>query len=378
MSLRRAIQLSLMLAALAVSAQARADFAGVVKGRLTHYLHNGAYCPTDRNCSGANYPASQFNTWGPISNGKVRLYMRNSSGVYQVIGSGTTDYNGNYTISWVTITSFVGNAYVAFEGEQKDGRFSLRNPSGGLYRWPTPSFTPTAGTTTAAPQNLGETKFGSAALPDPELNFYAAEHLAWWFGMMGSNGLYAKYTGVQLRGVFEPSETSDPTHDCGTCGSGGSKFVRLHSQYQFDAATVAHESGHVASYVLNPRKSTGDYCYDGSSSGFCPGTESFCCNGNTGIGTHDYNTPEWQHVQFEEGFADVVSAIALYQQFAPQPYICAAFVAAACPTGNIKYQVEPSKGAPYPGTCTDFYERRWEMTAARFLWDAYDSVADSN
>jgi hypothetical protein len=364
MTPHRFLALAVVAALLGFGGRAEAAaFSGVVKGKLELFEKNGGFCPTSRNCSGSNFPASQSGTFQPLANGVVKIYMEAGIGARVLIGTGTTSSSGAFTISWSINTTSLRPANVVFNGEHKQGVFSTRTSGGGLYRWDSAAFTLVNGTTTASPQTLANTRFGTAAAPDPALNFWAAAETTWWYGMMGSNKLFNDFTGVQLRGVFDG--------DCGTCGSGPGKYVRLNAGFDFNIPTVAHEMGHVASYLLNPRHSVGDYCYGSGQS--CTPSNPFCCNGSGGIGSHDLDSAEWQHVGFEEGFASAIATVTLNQQFAPEPYFCTNIDGVACSTA-FKYQMEPSK--QFDSSSCTVAEQRQENYVTRYLWDVYDSVDD--
>jgi hypothetical protein len=356
------LTLGVVAAVLAVAAPAHAA-SGVVSGKLELWERNGGFCPTTRNCTGANYPASQSNSYQPIANAIVYLYM--TSGTSQVlIASGTTTATGTFKLSWST-TLALGQTRVVFKGYHAQGRFTTFNSAGATYQWNGALFTLINGTTSTSPQVIASTRFGSATLPDPALNFWAAAETTWWYGMMGSNKLFNDFTNIALKGVY--------SGDCGTCGSGPGKYMRLDAQYDYNLPTVSHELGHVASYLLNPRSTTGDYCY--GSGQLCTPANPYCCNGGGGIGSHAQDSAEWQHVGFEEGFASAVATITLNQQFAPDPYFCVAIEAAECPTGTAKYRMEPSVNA---GAVCSMTERRQENNVTRYLWDMYDGVADAS
>ena len=80
------------LTALAIAApisEAQAQiYTGVVSGRLRFYQNQGNYCPSTRDCSGAQYLESEYHTYQPVRD--VKVYVETSGGT--LIGSGSTDH----------------------------------------------------------------------------------------------------------------------------------------------------------------------------------------------------------------------------------------------------------------------------------------------
>ena len=62
--------LVLALASFVAAATAHAG-SGVVRGRLLFYENNNDYCPSTRDCTGANYLEAQYNSYLPVSDAKV-------------------------------------------------------------------------------------------------------------------------------------------------------------------------------------------------------------------------------------------------------------------------------------------------------------------
>jgi hypothetical protein len=335
LALRALLPLALLaLSALAVPASA-AD--GVVKGRLRFYNNQGNYCPTDRDCTGARYLQADYNVYLPIRD--VKVYAVASDGA--VLGSGTTDANGNYTISWFAwtlATSVTGS--VEWYGEHKDGRFSLRNASGGRYVFWTSNVTLRSGTTSRSPQDLGTRTWGSATAPHALANLYDGALRTWRDSLSASSRMVADFTNVEIWAFDDdPCDTS--------CANGGLKRVTIDSTGSAftPQARIMHELGHIASHLAKPRTACSDYGRDGGDS-------------------WNQTSAEWACASFEEGLATFFGDRAVYWASSPQPSTCNS--AGTCSLSNRSTEAST-------GTSCVSGENRWALTVNRYLRDLYDT-----
>lgn len=92
---------------------------------------------------------------------------------------------------------------------------------------------------------------------------------------------------------------------------------------------------------------------------------------------HSY---EWRSIAFEEGFADFVAAVALYQPTASAPDVCSAQYAPGAGLFGTPFcfnstTMETSKGS---SECEygEFPDDRQPRNVSAFLWDVYDTVDD--
>ncbi|PTL83442.1 hypothetical protein [Vitiosangium sp. GDMCC 1.1324] len=325
---------------------------GYVRGRMQFWQYQGNYCPSYRNCQGAAYTQDQFQTYQPVRNARVYIWSDSANGV---IGQGSTDVNGDYTVSWYSpgTTSPTG-VYVYWVPDQKDGRFYLRY-SNGTYRWyPTNYFTLTNATTSTSPQNIGTAAWGT----DQWANAYDGAERMWRDGLDYFGVMQSYFTGVEIRGFANSMPDFNGT--CNTsCANGATKRVQLDENAAFaPQGRVMHEMGHIASYLAKPYNGAGGngYCY--------PSTSNF----PAGCQWWTLNTAEHGTAAFEEALATFLADSALYWPDSPEPHSCLA-ASAPCATGS--FNLETSSGS----ACATG-ESRWPLTAMRFLWDVYDSVDD--
>ena len=84
MTAHRILTIGVVVAALAAGSVAHAA-SGVVKGTLQLWERNGGFCPaTGRDCSGSNFPASSSNSYQPLANAKVYVFMQSGSAQVQI------------------------------------------------------------------------------------------------------------------------------------------------------------------------------------------------------------------------------------------------------------------------------------------------------
>jgi hypothetical protein len=333
------------LAALSMLPSAAAAADGVVKGRLQFYNNQGNYCPSRRDCTGARYLEADYNVNLPIPDVKVYVVAHDGA----VLGSGTTDSNGEYTIRWFASTILNGAiGRIEWYGQHKDNRFNLRTSKGGRWVLSGSYLALPSGTTEASPQDLGTSVWGSASAPNALANLYDGALRTWRDSLNASNRMDIEFTNVEIR-AFDAS-------DCPTsCAYGASKQVVIDST---DSAfkpqgRIMHELGHVASYLSHPVKLCVDYTRDGSANGWNLKSAEHTCG------------------SFEEGIATFIGDRAIYWASSPQPTTCIS--SSTCSTTD--WSTEASTGA---GTSCASGESRWALTTVRYLRDLYDTTNETN
>ena len=341
MRMRKSIVLvaSALVLATLYAGQAAASI-GVVSGRLMFYNNQGNYCASDgRSCSGARYPASQFNVNMPIRD--VKVYVRNNTD--QIIGQGITDSNGNFKVSWWSPGSgnIVGN--VTWHGEQKDGRFAIRTSSGGTWVFWTYKKTLRNNATT----NFGTQVWGSNKGPNSLANLYDGAIRMWRDALNYSNRMRTYFTNVQIRAYSSSCPTS--------CANGEDKRIIIDSSTSAyrPQARVMHEMGHIASYLSHrdqERRVFVDYSRDG-------------------VAGWNMRSAEYAGPSFEEALATFYGDVALYWHWNPEPYSCLS--SGPCPR-IANNNVETSTGMR--SSCSAG-EERWALTSVRYLRDVYDSTS---
>lgn len=314
---------------------------GVANGRLMFFNHQGNYCPTDRDCTGAKYLQADHDVYLPVRDTKI--YLRNGS---SIIGQGTTDSGGNFSVGW-HLSGVSGNLYTAqlvWHFEHKDGRFTIQTDGGGVYEVAAGGFVLHDGST----DSIGNILVGDGANPNQIANIYDG---AWrdWAEFSLSNRMLAYFTGVRVQAFTTASDCRN------SCADGGNRLVRLDPAAAYRPQhRVMHELGHIASFVSNRDQSRSiytDYCYPNTGSG-CDWLQ---------------DTPEWSQQSFEEGLATFYADTALYYPWATAPHSCLAD--GACANGH--FNIEESHQAQ----CVQG-ENRYELSIERYLWDAFDSNQD--
>lgn len=314
---------------------------GYASGRLMLYNNQGNYCKADgRDCSGARYPESQYRVNMPVRD--VKVYVRRSSDDV-IIGQGTADASGNYTVYWYSPGSGNVSGKVTWHGEHKDGRFALKTSSGGTWVFWTGAQTLVNASTT----DFGTLVWGNSSLPNSLANLYDGAVRMWRDALDYSNLMRANFTNVQIR-AYNAS-------DCPTsCANGGDKRIIIDSANSayMPQGRVMHEMGHIASYVSKPRQSFVDYTRDG--------TDGW-----------NMRTAEYASASFEEGLATFYGDTALYWYWNSEPLTCLSSGACTRTTNN---NVESSTGLR--ASCSSD-EERWALTVDRYLRDVYDSSNES-
>ncbi len=333
------------LAALAVTVPGSLAFAassGTIAGKLYFYQNQGNYCPTGRDCTGARYREAEYHTNQPIANAKV--YIRRKSDD-TVLGQGTTGTDGAYSIHWTDpSTSADVEGQIVFRGENKDGRFQIRNTDLGYWIWWS-NVTLQRGETTEA----GTRTWGNSSSPHALSNLYDGANSMWSSSLTNSARMRAKFTDLDI--VAYDGEAC-PT----SCASGPKNRVTIDSSESAyrPQARVMHEMGHIASYLASD-----GYKQAGS------GTDAYCFGGESSPCGWGMTEAEWAAVHFEEAFATFLGDVAFYGHSALEPRTCNS--SSSC--GN--HDLETSGGTSCP---TD--DNRRPINAVRYFWDVYDDHSD--
>jgi hypothetical protein len=321
---------------------------GVVQGSLYFYNNQGNYCPEGRDCVGANYLEADFNVNRPVRD--VKVYLLGEDG--QVLGQGTTDGTGAFTLAWVGDADGT-QATLLWRGEHKDGRFSLRTNDGESWALRTEAFELQAETTADDPQETGDWFWGNSASPNALANLYDSA-ITMWNSLADSNRMLAYFTGLIITAF---NKEACPT----SCAIGAANRVIIDSPAAAYApqARLLHEMGHIASYKSSRQQrfrqaGIGDGVYNWPE--------------RTPTGGWWLNTSEWGAAQFEEGVATFFGDRAFYGQDARQPMTCNA---SALPCSDRGFDVEHS-----PGDSCQEKSSRQPINVVRFLRDLYDSNED--
>ncbi|MEQ8274844.1 MAG: hypothetical protein RKU31_14340 [Deltaproteobacteria bacterium] len=315
---------------------------GTVSGKLQFYQNQGNYCPTSRDCTNARYKQADFGTFQPIANALV--YLFDVSNV--AIGAGTTDADGDFTISWYSVSN-ANQASVRFFYEQDGQRFAIRSSDGSVRQAYTPDFSITNGTAPNNPQAVGTFSWGSSASPNEYMNVYDGAEKMWRKALKNSNAMLS---------YFNSLDVWVNSNDCSTsCADGSAMVVKLDPNAEFKPqARILHEMGHIASYLASNDQ---NYRFSGTYNFPVP---------NQQAGNWSLNTAEWGSVQFEEGVATFFGDAAFYGPGNPTPFTCNS-------TGVCNsFDTELSTGA---NNCV-VNEDRQVISVVRFLRDAFDSTSD--
>lgn len=338
---RRFGAVALVCSVLLVSQDALASSWGVVTGKLQFYQKQGNYCPWWRNCTGARYPESQYQTNMPVADAKVYAF-RQSDNV--LIGQGTTDSSGNYSLSWYDPSGagLGSTVYIAWQGEHKDGRFAIKAPSGANWRFYGPVVTLGHGVYTSA----GTVTWGNAGLPNPLANLYDGARRGWSASLAQSNRMRAYFSGVDI--------VSFGSAVCSTsCADGWNNTIHMDDQSQFQLSVILHEMGHIASFRSSRDQAVSlvsNYCYPSS-------IPSTACG-------WQHDSDEWASDAFEEAVASFFGEVALHAPSAPQAFQCRS--AGVCSGLDLEVAY----------FCDFFSPRRDEISQLRYFWDVYDTNSD--
>ena len=324
---------TLLVATMMMLAGGAAEAAsGAVYAKVLFYQNNNDYCASSADCAGANYTQSQYNTYQPFANAKV--LMKDQSG--NVIGTSSTGPDGYVVMSWYS-PSQPANAHLEVLPEHKDGRFKLKTASGQSFSWSNPSFAPINGTNTnGTAQNVGTITLGTAASPNPYANAFDGAQRMWNDALRYSSDMVNHFNGVEILAFGNDSVCST------SCASG--KTIKLDSNATYVlSARILHEMGHVVSTLAKSHSTSADYCYS------TPGAAS------CGWG---FQSPEWKSLSFEEGIATFFGDVTLFWSWANAPVI-----------NGVSREIQTS-------TCASD-QSRWAESVLRYLWDVYDSHADT-
>lgn len=333
-----------LLALLAAPLSASAAASGSVSGTYYFFNNQGNFCPTTRNCTGARYVQSQYQTNMPVADAKIYV-LRSSDGT--IIGQGTSDASGNFTVSWYDPNASGSvQTNVVWRGEHKDNRFAIRTSSGGTWQFNNGPFTLWANQTT----NIGGWVWGNSGSPNALANLYDGARRMWAVSLSQSNRMNAYFSNVEVR-AFDSATC--PT----SCANGSANRIIMDGNSAYSPqARILHEMGHIASYRASRdqeyRQAGGYTCYPDSSS--------------TGCGW-SLGEAEWASIAFEEGVATFLGDVALYAPWATAPHTCLS--AGACGTGSFN---EETSG----GTACATDDNRRPINNIRYFWDIYDSNSD--
>jgi hypothetical protein len=329
----------LMAALLLAPTAAHAATSGWVKGRLQFFQNQGNFCPTGRDCTGANYLQAQWHTNQPIP--ETVIVILDSSN--RQIGSGSTGTDGRFLVRW-TSTNTVTKGKVQWYAEHSGGRFNIRTGTGTRQVFTGATKSLTNGASQSNPTNWGDLRWGSSSSPHPVANVYDGAWKLWNFSAQFSSLAVTFFTGVEVR-AFNSS--------CPTSCAGG-KLVNLDTgggtPYS-PGARVMHELGHIVSTQT----------HQGNDSHPCL---DYSFGGNSGW---SLQSQEWTCAGFEEGYATFVGDVARYWNSAVAPDTCFPQTD-ACTTmleTSSTFSCDFANGEP-----------RWPLSVMRFLWDSYDFRSD--
>jgi hypothetical protein len=182
-------------------------------------------------------------------------------------------------------------------------------------------------------------------------------------GLVGT--LINSYTGIEIRGYA--NSIPGFLNTCNTSCANGTK-IQLDSSAMFQVqGRIMHESGHVASGLLDSHLNGGNYCWPSTVSS----TGSFC---NWSLGT-----PEWAAASFEEAFATFTADSTLWSPDAVEPTSCLS-------QGRCDHAVDGNliELTHYPYSTNNCSlnvndpEARWPISTMRYLWDIYDNHNDAD
>lgn len=341
---------------------------GYISGTIKAVEHHGGYCDPDfyePYCVGAKYLKSEYNTAQPIKEAKVSIVgvINQGSGetVYS-LGEGVTNSSGHFLINWYVSSAlapiFINNQ-VSFQlrwnPTHGSNRFSVVSSSGSqFFLWAGISSL-TSNTTSSSPQSLGTLTWGSANSPNAIANLYlGAERM--WTHLSVSNRMNAYFENIKV--MYPDGCPKYNSSDLISCFAGSIKTVKITDETAiYTLAIILHEMGHAVAHVAS-RNQEFKSC----------GSRRYPDHANT----HSLDVPLWGCSQFSEGFADFIYVTAIYEKYAPTPVYCKD--AGICFPFQEYEKLEISSNTNGTSCGTD--ENRWEIHAARYLWDLYDNVSD--
>jgi len=261
------------------------------------------------------------------------------------IGSGTTDFNGNFLVRW-TSSNNVTSGKVRWFAEHSGNRFKVKTGTGGRHTFTSGTRTLNNGRTQTNPNSWGDIRWGSSTTPHPVSNVYDGAHRTWFYSAQYSPRAIPNFVNVELRAF----NTNCPT----SCANAlrVDLDTGADTPYVYSART-AHELGHIVSDQVSQ------------------GREAASCNDYSRNGAGwSITSPEHMCAGYEEAYATLVGDIGRHWFNAPQPFAC------GYETGVCSLNTETSSAAG-GGSCDgSVEEERWVLTTLRFLWDVYDDVND--
>jgi hypothetical protein len=338
---------------------AHASVFGYVSGTWKFWNKNGNYCPTTNACVGSRYTQDSYNTLLPISNAAV-LAVDSATG--HVLGQGVTATDGTFSFSWSGVNA--NPIRVVVFPQQKDGRFSIWNSSGGVVSNTTGPLVPTFPTT-----NAGMWYVGSSISPNWYYNAYWAVERQWRDVLALVGVELDKFTNIQIRGFAR--NMPDFLGDCqSSCSNGGLKSVQLDDGAGLmPQGRAMHEMGHIAEYVAHPWSRTMNYNW--------PDTSTF-----SAMGDWSRSSGEWGAPAFEEAFATHYGNIAFWNDNSTTPTTCTS--AATCYQNGAPISNSDIEASSYPfatnncSTAAAAPEARWPLSQMRYLWDVFDNHFDAD
>jgi hypothetical protein len=386
-----------VIAALVLVRTAHAQpFNGYVAGNITYFEAESQFCvaAAGQNCTDTTYTDAEFNTQQPIREAKVFVYEYDpvADVDLNLVGTGSTDLNGQFYIYWSMTGHSVHNIRYKWRADHKDDRFDVRNTTGAPFIMTSNLWMATKLYTSASHPQWFADKYWYDGTPHNPSNIYAG---AWrmWKSLQDSTSLQAGWNGVQIRYGFQPNDIGPCGGACPSacaCPSGGTGFVHLTVAHPLEnQARVQHEMGHIASRYLNGRSLVNDYCFPGTLQVVPPATVATCVGGTTDVGGGGWDlngfSGEWMNAAFEEGLATFLGDRAIYGQTNPEPTTCGG--TSFCSPTNTSLQVERSTGNGVVAACGNLgntpnggpiFLRRSAMIVDRYLRDVYDSSNDGN
>ncbi len=339
------VQLTFFFAILLSYASHAEAHNGYVYGRLEFYQAQGNYCPSSggADCTGAKYREADFHRYSPVRHAKVWLRNVNNG---NIIGTSSTNNSGDYAIHFDT-NNTLNNVDVYWRLEEADGVFRILKSTGGRYRYDTSNRN--IGSGNAIQFNMGTRRWGSLSSPNLGTNIYDGATRAYHDGLDASATMRNRFTGVDI----ERYHTNDCPTSCLEEAAG--KLIYMDGKAHLrPLARVAHEMGHMASYLASPTiRSNNGTLILGCGSTF---------NGNDGW---SMETEEFRCTAMEEAFASVVALYAFYNDTADDPWFCNS--EEDCHVANPQFAVETHPD----GGCNNDMER-WPGAALAYLWDVID------
>jgi hypothetical protein len=320
---------------------------GNVTGTLQFYQQNGSYCPTSgpnaRDCTGTNYPQSEFHQPAPIRHVPVYLYNEDLGVIGQTESDDSGYFNINYGTPWWYWNTGERN-YVYYISRQAGLRVFVNYADGGYRWWPSWYIALNGGT-----YNMGTLYWGSS---DAWQNTYwAAEKV--WRESLQYIGVFQTNYWVEIRGFTNNDVPGFLSCGGGSCNGCTQHKVLLDTTAGFaPQGRVMHEMGHAASQTAKPWR--------------CPGSALANFDGLPGW---SFTRQLWKVNASEEALATFLADSTLYWPNATQPHTCNASQA-ECSTGSFNLETSDGASGCYVG------EHRWPLSGMRMLWDAYDDPND--